>query len=105
MPAAVFVNVNDAGGSPMTDAATPYVPTTLLAVGTGDVAMPDVLVVAVTEVAPPNLAPAPVDGAVKITGTPATGFDELSVTRACSALPNAVPTVALCGVPERVTID
>jgi hypothetical protein len=45
-----------------------------------EVAIPDALVVAVTEIEPPNLALAPVGGAVKVTVTPAIGFDEASVT-------------------------
>jgi len=41
---------------------------------------------------------------VKVTVTFASGFDDASVTFACSALPNAVPTAALCDVPATVTI-
>src|SRR3989442_685721 len=58
-----------------------------------------------SELLPLKLALAPLDGAVKVTVTFATGFDDASVTFACSAVANAVFTVALCGVPEVATID
>src|SRR3989442_745005 len=58
-----------------------------------------------SELLPPNVALAPLDGAVKVTVTFATGFDDASVTFACSAVANAVFTVALCGVPEVATVD
>ena len=52
----------------------------LFAAGTGDMAIPDALVVAVAELVPPNVALAPLAGAVKVTITPDTGLDEASVT-------------------------
>jgi hypothetical protein len=60
----------------------------------GDVAMPLELVEAVTVVDPPKLAPAPVEGAVKVTVALLTGLPP-KVTVACNALPKAAPTVAL----------
>ena len=61
--------------------------------------MPAASVVAVTELLPLNVALAPLVGAANVTVTFATGFEDASVTFACSAVPNAVFTVALCGVP------
>ena len=60
---------------------------------------------AVTVALPAKVALAPVDGAVKVTVTLATGFDDASVTFACNALPNAVLTIAVCGVPDTARID
>jgi hypothetical protein len=57
-----------------------YVPVTPLAIGVADVATPLEFVTAVNEVLTPNVALAPEDGAAKVTVTPATGFDETSVT-------------------------
>ena len=47
---------------------------------------------------PLKAAPAPDDGAVKVTVAPLTGVPAL-LTVACSAVPNAVLMIALCGVP------
>ena len=48
---------------------------------------------------PAKLPPAPLpEGAVKVTLAPLTGAALLSVTVTLSAVPKAVPTVALCGV-------
>ena len=69
-----------------------------LAVNVGAVATPLLLVVAVFT-PPANVPPAPALGAVKVTVTPPTGLLPPSTTMACSAVPNAVLTVALCGVP------
>src|SRR5262249_38119069 len=77
----------------------------LLADGTGEAAIPEALVFTIMELEPLNDALAPVDGAVKVTATPAIGFDNASVTFACNALPNAVPTVALCGLPACTVTD
>jgi hypothetical protein len=52
----------------------------VLAVGTGDVAMPSLFVLTVIEVKPPNEALAPVEGAVNVTRAPGTGIEEESVT-------------------------
>ena len=71
----------------------------MLADGTLDVAIPDAFVTAVVVLLPPKLPLAPVDGAVNVTVTFATGFEAASVTRACSATPNAVLITVLCGVP------
>jgi hypothetical protein len=65
----------------------------------GAVATPLLFVTAVA-VAEPLKAPlAPVAGALKVTVTPLTGLLPASFTVACNAEPNAVLTVALCGVP------
>ena len=68
------------------------------AVGATVVATPLALVTAVVVLDPPNVALAPLAGAVNVTVTPATGLPPLS-TVACSPAPNAVVTFALCGVP------
>ena len=53
----------------------------LLAVSAGAVATPEELVSTVAVVAPPaNTAPAPLDGAVKVTETPLIGEEVLSNT-------------------------
>jgi hypothetical protein len=52
----------------------------LLATGTAVAAIPEALVFTVTVVKPPNVALAPLAGAVNVTATPAIGFDEASVT-------------------------
>jgi hypothetical protein len=101
----VLVNVNVAGTSPATDAVTLYVPVTLLAVIMGDVAMPSAFVVAVADALPPNVARAPVEGAVNVSVNPGTGLEEASITLACRAVVNAVPTVVLCRVPENVRMN
>jgi hypothetical protein len=76
----------------------------LFAAGTGVVAIPDALVVAVAELLPPNVALAPLAGAANVTVTPETGFDNASVTFACSALENVFPVTAFWGVPEMVVM-
>jgi len=72
-------------------------------VKTADVATPLELVVAVF--APPAKLPvAPVVGAVNVTVTPLAGDPPL-ITVATSGAANAVPTVALCGVPLVAAMD
>jgi hypothetical protein len=46
-----------------------------------------------------NTPDAPDPGAVNVTFAPETGLLRESLTVACSWVANAVPTVALCGVP------
>jgi len=70
-----------------------------LAVNAVAVATPLLLVVAVAVAEPPNVPLAPLPGAVNVTTTPLTGLLPASFTVACSAVANAVLTVALCGVP------
>jgi hypothetical protein len=70
-----------------------------LAVSDGAVATPLLLVVAVAVADPPNVALAPLPGAVNVTVAPLTGLLLESFTMACSAVANAVLIVALCGVP------
>jgi hypothetical protein len=76
-----------------------------LAAGIGEVAMPSELVVTVAEVLPLNVALAPIDGAVNVTDTPLTGFQEPSTTLAARADPNHTPAAVLCGVPDTATTD
>ena len=63
----------------------------------GTVATPLLLVVTVAE--PVKVPLAPLIGAAKVTEAPLTGLLLASFTVACRAVANAVPTVALCGVP------
>jgi hypothetical protein len=71
-----------------------------LAVNAGAVATPLLLVVAVTLAPVPAKLPlAPFAGAVNVTVTPLTALLLASFTVVCSAVRNAVLTVALCGVP------
>ena len=79
-------------------AVTVYLPAVSLAVNTGEVANPALLVIAVfPEQAKVPLAP--LVGALKVTSTPDTGSPEESFTVAARALAKALATVALCGVP------
>ena len=68
-----------------------------MAVNAGAVATPLLFVVTIAD--PPNVPLAPVPGAAKVTLTPLTGLLLASFTVACSAVANAVPIAALCGVP------
>ena len=68
-----------------------------MAVNAGAVAMPLAFVRTVAD--PLNVPLAPLPGAVKVTEAPETGLPLASFTVACSAVPNAVFTVVLCGVP------
>ena len=67
--------------------------------GTGESAIPLLLVTTEAVADPPNVALAPLAGAVNVTVTPLTGFPEPSFTVACNAAGNAVLTIVLCGVP------
>src|SRR5205085_570672 len=82
---AVLVSVKVAGVNRATDAVTLYVPVMLLAIGTGDVAMPNGSVTTVTLALPANVELAPVEGAVNVTVTFSTAFDDTSVTCTSSA--------------------
>src|SRR5262245_36177795 len=72
-------------------------------------AAPDELAPTVTELVPlpPNVAVAPLEGAVNVIGLPATGdvtghpFVLTSAT--CSPDANAVPSLAVCGEPSTIT--
>ena len=68
-----------------------------MAVNAGAVATPEEFVLTVA--LPENVPLAPEPGAANVTEIPLAGFPNVSVTAACSAVANAVPTVALCGVP------
>ena len=67
--------------------------------------MPTASVLTVIEVELPNVALAPLAGAANVTATPESGLDEASVTLACNALVNDVPTVALWPAPEKRMTD
>jgi hypothetical protein len=90
--------------TPFTLAATVYEPLCPLAVNAGAVAIPLLLVIVVAVAEPLNKALAPVPLAVNVTVTPLNGLLFASFTVACRALPNAVLTVALCGVPAVAVI-
>ena len=76
----------------------------LLAVKIAEVATPLAFVTAVFT-PPANVPLAPVcAGAVNVTVTPESGLLLASFTVACSAVANAVPIVALCGVPPVAVI-
>jgi hypothetical protein len=81
------------------------VPGVAFATGTTVVAIPEASVLTVTVAKPPNVARAPVDGAVNVTAIPDSGFAAASVTFAWSALPNDVATVVFCGVPENAMTE
>src|SRR5882724_5980889 len=68
------------------------------AVNIAAVAMPAAFVVAVVT-PPPKVPLAPLEGAANVTVVPLTGLLNESLTVACSCVANAVPTIALCGVP------
>jgi hypothetical protein len=80
-------------------------PAMLLAVNTADAATPLAFVVAVFT-PPANVPLAPVCvGAMNVTVSPASGFPPLSLTVTLKVAPNAVPIVALCGVPLVAVIE
>ena len=70
-----------------------------MAVRAGAVATPLALVTAVAVKLPLKLALAPLAGALNVTVTPLSGLLALSLTVACSAVPNVMFTAVLCGVP------
>jgi hypothetical protein len=93
--------------APVTEAPTSAEPDTVFAVKTVEVATPLELVVSVSVDVPfdakvPLAAVADV-GAENVTVAPLTGF-EPRITVAERVLPYAVPTVALCGVPDVAVI-
>ena len=69
-------------------------PLTLFAVRAGAVATPFEPVITLALEAPPNVAEAPLPGAMNLTGIPVTGLPEESVTLAASAVPNIAPVFA-----------
>jgi hypothetical protein len=96
--AVVFVRLKFAEVlTPLAVAVTVYPPVVLFAVNDGAVAMPLPFVVTVAE--PPKVPLGPEPGAAKVTLAPLTGLLPASFTVACSAVTNAVPITALCGVP------
>jgi hypothetical protein len=98
---AVFVSEKLAKvATPATDAVTLYGPPAVLFAVNGAAATPDAFVATViVAVLLLNTPEAPEPGAVNVTFTPLTGLLRESLTVACSWAANAVPTVALCGVP------
>ena len=69
-----------------------------------DVATPEALVTAVF-IPPANVPDAPLDGAENVTVTPESGAPDAFVTVATRRAAKALPTAALCGVPEVATIE
>jgi hypothetical protein len=91
--------------TPVHDAVTVYGPPAVIFAVNVTEALPFVSVVAVVLFVPlANVPLAPVAGAVNVTVTPLTGVEPLSRTVATSG-ENAVPTLALCGVPLVAAID
>jgi hypothetical protein len=90
--------------TPATLALTVKAPVVPLAIRVGAIAIPAALVVAVAVVKPPKAPLAPELGAVNVTVTPEAGFPKPSWTVACNAVPNAVPTTVVCGVPPVATM-
>src|SRR5206468_4316381 len=98
-------------GASGVEAVTVYCPEIELAVELR-LAIPDAFVVAVmqpeaagTQAEPPlSVAVAPLAGAWKVTTAPATAAPVPSRTSACSCEANAVPTVAVCGLPACTSI-
>ncbi len=98
---AVFVSEKFAEvATPATDAVTVKGPPAVAFAVNGADATPDAFVATVmVAVLLLNTPDAPAPGAVNVTFTPLTGLPSESLTVACSWVANAVPTVALCGVP------
>jgi hypothetical protein len=91
--------------APVVVAVTLYVPAVVPAVNVCEVVATPVESVVSVSVAPP-VAKVPFGsaaGAVKVTETPLAGVP-LEVTFACRAVPNAVPTCAIWGVPPVAVI-
>jgi hypothetical protein len=78
-------------------AVTAYLPAIVLALKICEVAMPLALLTAVLPQAKVPLAP--LIGALNVTSTPETGFDEASRTVATNGFTKFLVTVAVCGVP------
>jgi hypothetical protein len=76
-----------------------------LAVNVGALAIPEALLPTVTAFDPlaENNPLAPTDGALNVTGIPATavvtGQPLLLVNATCRLVANALPSIAVCGVP------
>src|SRR5215471_21168785 len=101
----LFVSEKFAGiATPATVAVTVYDPAVELAVNVAEVATPLAFVVAVLT-PPANVPLAPLAGALNVTVTPLTELLPASFTVATSGAANAVPIVALCGVPLVATIE
>jgi hypothetical protein len=99
-PAALDIEKAAGIETPVTFAVTEYPPAVVLAVKTGDVAIPDALVVAVAVTPPPAKVPlGPVPGAVNVTLTPLKGLPPASFTVAASGEAKTVPTCTLCPLP------
>src|SRR3984957_13845713 len=101
----VLVRANPAEvETPATLAVTVKLPVWPLAVSAGAMATPLPFVVAVALLDPPNVALAPLTGALKVTVAPFTGLPLPSFTVAWSNVPNAVLTAALCVTPAVAVI-
>jgi hypothetical protein len=90
--------------TPATDAVTVYPPGFPLAVNVAEVATPDALVVAVFTL-PANVPPAPLEGAVNVTVSPAIPLPPTSFTVAARCVAKAVLTGVLWGVPVVAVIE
>src|SRR5579863_3203828 len=106
---ASFTNANATGGlTPVTEAVTMYPPVTSLARKAGATATPDALVVTLTRLVPvvAKVPLAPVDGALKVTVAPGTGFLSASLTVTDSGMVKVEPTGDCCVTPAPgVTLD
>ena len=90
----VFVRLKFAGeATPAVEAVTVSLPAVEFAVKVGAVATPLLFVTTVAD--PLNVPLAPLPGAANVTDAPAIGLLNESLTSALSAVPKAVPTMAL----------
>jgi hypothetical protein len=96
----VAVKVTGEPANPVAVAVSVFAPTTVPKVQAGLVAIPTLSVI--TEPEDANV-PAPLLTA-KVTATPLTALPCASVTVTEGAVPTTVPTVALCGFPDRTAI-
>src|SRR5271154_791968 len=98
---ALLVRLNAAGVlTPLVVAVTLKLPACVLAVKASD-SWPLLLVVPLIVAVPLlNVPLAPLPGAVKVTVTPDMGLPLAALTVITSGLAKALPTVAVCGVPD-----
>ncbi len=94
----VLVSENAVAGVPA-EADTLNAPTVAFAVSVGDTACPFAAVTEVVVATPPNVALAPVLGAVNVTVTPGARLPNASVTLTASGFGNAVLTEVLWPLP------
>jgi hypothetical protein len=76
-------------------------PAIAFAVNTGAAAIPDALLVASATVPVAlNVPDAPIAGAVKVIAAPGSGLPPASRTTTAKGVAYALPTAALCGLPD-----